>query len=130
MISRNAARLVSTPMVFNARATSGAHRLGDRQPANQSVKLSLRNMGARRDLKRAGFGIAARHERREGGVEDALANRGFVSTFPTRFRRRSRRYHLSLDAVSDTIERLGGARPTTFEAFVREAHVKLMTKTA
>jgi uncharacterized protein YbjT (DUF2867 family) len=33
-------------------------------------------------------------------------------------------------AVTDTIEKLGGTKPKTFEAFVREGQSELMTKTA
>jgi hypothetical protein len=33
-------------------------------------------------------------------------------------------------AVTDTIEKLGGARPKTFEAFVREGQGDLLAKTA
>jgi hypothetical protein len=33
-------------------------------------------------------------------------------------------------AVTDTIENLGGARPKTFEAFVREGQSELLAKTA
>jgi hypothetical protein len=32
--------------------------------------------------------------------------------------------------VTDTIEKLGGARPKTFEAFVREGQGELLAKTA
>jgi len=33
-------------------------------------------------------------------------------------------------AVTDTIEKLGGARPKTFEAFVRDGQSELMAKSA
>jgi hypothetical protein len=32
--------------------------------------------------------------------------------------------------VTDTIEKLGGAKPKTFEAFVREGQSELMAKSA
>jgi hypothetical protein len=49
---------------------------------DQRVKLSLGNARAVGDLERAGSGIAALHECREGGLKNTPAYGGFVAGFP------------------------------------------------